>query len=83
MSSTVRASDARKSLLSLIERVNADHNPVEIVFEQGNAVLLSKSDYDSMLETAYLLSSPVNGLRLLRSLEATRQGEYTERELLD
>ena len=81
--SAITATAARKSLLSFIARVNEDHAVIEIVSKKGNAVLLSKDDYDSIVETAHLLSSPANAMRLIRSLEATRRGEYTERELLE
>lgn len=77
------ASEARKNLFPLVEQVNADHTAVEIVSKKGNAVLLSKEDYDAMVETAYLLSTPANAARLLRSLEQTRRGEYTERTLVE
>ncbi|MGW4332205.1 type II toxin-antitoxin system prevent-host-death family antitoxin (plasmid) [Rhodococcus opacus] len=79
----ITATDARKNLFGLVSQVNEDHTTVEIVSKNGNAVLLSKDDYDSIMETAYLLSSPANARRLFRSLEATRRGEYTERELIE
>lgn len=79
----ITATDARKALFPLIEQVNDDHAPVEIVSKRGNAVLISKDDYDAMVETAYLLSSPANARRLLDSMEAVRTGQYRERELLE
>lgn len=79
--SAITATEARKSLLSLIARVNEDHAVIEIVSKKGNAVLLAKADYDSLVETAYLLSSPANARRLVQSVEATRRGEHIEREL--
>lgn len=79
----ITATDARKALFPLIEQVNDDHTPVEIVSKRGNAVLISKDDYDAMVETAYLLSSPANARRLLDSMEAVRAGQYRERELLE
>ena len=81
--SAISATEARKNLFGLVNQVNEDHTTVEIVSKNGNAVLLSKDDYDSIMETAYLLSSPANVRRLHRSLEATRRGEYTERELIE
>lgn len=79
----ITANNARKNLFRLVSQVNEDHTPVEIVSKNGNAVLLSKDDYDSLMETAYILSSPANARRLFRSLEATRRGEYTARELIE
>ena len=83
MTTALTATDARKGLFPLIEQVNADHAAIEIVSKKGNAVLLSKDDYDALVETAYLLSSPANASRLMRSLEATRNGDYTERSLVE
>lgn len=77
----ISASEARKSLFPLIQQVNADHVPVEIVSKHGNAVLVSKEDWDSMEETAYLLRSPANAARLAESLEQARRGEAAERPL--
>src|ERR687897_626614 len=76
----ISASEARKTLFPLIERVNADHTPVEIVSKHGNAVLVSKEDWDSIVETNYLLRTPANAKRLVESVEQWRAGRATERE---
>lgn len=52
------ASEARAKLFSLVEQVNKDHLPREITSRKGNAVLLSKEDWDSLQETLYLQSIP-------------------------
>jgi antitoxin YefM len=70
----MNASDARKNLFPLIEQVNEDRRPVEITSRRGDAVLLSKSDYDELSETAFLLRVPANAQRLLESLEEARRG---------
>jgi antitoxin YefM len=61
---SITASEARRNLFPLIERVNDDHVAVEIVSRRGNAVLMSAEDYAAMVETAYLLRSPENARRL-------------------
>ena len=71
----ITASEARKNLFPLIERVNADREPVEITSKRGDAVLLSKSDYDALTETALLLRVPANARRLLESLDQARKGQ--------
>jgi antitoxin YefM len=81
MTAAISASEARKSLFPLIERVNEDHTPIEIVSKRGNAVLVSKEDWDSITETNYLLRSPANAKRLMKSVEQWRAGRATEREL--
>lgn len=77
----ITASEARKSLFPLIQQVNADHTPVEIVSKHGNAVLVAKEDWDSMEETAYLLRSPANAARLTEAMAQARRGEATEHQL--
>ncbi|GAA4383516.1 type II toxin-antitoxin system Phd/YefM family antitoxin [Tsukamurella soli] len=74
---------ARSDLYRIIEQVNADHDVVEILSKNGenNAVIMSKTDYDALMETQYLLSSPANAIRLLRSLEATQRGQYATHDL--
>jgi antitoxin YefM len=52
------ASEARAKLFSLVEQVNKDHSPRMITSRQGDAVLLSKSDWESIQETLYLQSMP-------------------------
>ncbi len=64
----ITASQARAQLFPLIEQVNADMKPVVITSKAGNAVLISVSEYESMIETAYLLSTPANREWLLESL---------------
>ncbi|GAA2695837.1 type II toxin-antitoxin system Phd/YefM family antitoxin [Actinoplanes palleronii] len=80
MTEAISASEARKTLFPLIERVNDDHTPIEIVSKRGNAVLVSKADWDSIVETNYLLRTPANARRLMESVEQWRAGLATERE---
>jgi len=81
MAAAISASEARKTLFPLIERVNEDHTPIEIVSKRGNAVLVSKEDWDSIVETNYLLRSPANAKHLMESVEQWRAGRVTERDL--
>ena len=77
----ITASEARKRLFPLLEQVNEDHTPVEIVHSRGNAVLVSKADWDAMEETAYLLRSPANAAWLAAGMDEFRSGEGVERDL--
>lgn len=77
------ATEARKSFFSLLQKVNEDHTPIEVVSKHGNAVIMSKEDYDSMDATAYLLSSPSNAARLRESIAQARAGEVEYHELLE
>lgn len=78
----ITASEARKNLFPLIEQVNDDRVPVEITSRRGDAVLISKADYDALEETAHLLRSPANARRLAESLLQARQGQRDEHPLI-
>jgi antitoxin YefM len=78
---SVSASEARRRLFPLIEQVNEDHAPVEINSKHGDAVLVSREDWDSLQETAYLFRSPANARLLMQSLAEAERGELTEHEL--
>jgi antitoxin YefM len=71
----VTASKARRELVRLIEQVNLDGTEVEIVSKRGSAVLISKVEYDALVETSYLLRSPANAHRLMLVLESVRDVE--------
>lgn len=77
----ITASEARKNLFPLIEQVNADRKPIEITSKRGDAVLLSRADYDALTETAFLLRVPANAQHLLESLAQARAGERDAHEL--
>ncbi len=78
---SITASDARKDLFGIIEKVNLDMTVIEITSKRGSAVILSKSEYDSLVETCYLLGNPANARRLYDSLDAVKQGQFETHEL--
>jgi antitoxin YefM len=81
--SAITASEARKSLFGLIQQVNDDHTPVEVVSRCGNAVIMSKEGFDALTETTYLLRNPANAERLLEAMVRARSGEFESHDLLD
>ncbi|MCU4748018.1 MULTISPECIES: type II toxin-antitoxin system Phd/YefM family antitoxin [unclassified Streptomyces] len=80
---SISASEARKSLFPLIERVNTDHDPVRITSKAGDAVLMSADDYDSWQETIYFLRSPANAQRLMEAVARDKAGEAGAARTLD
>jgi antitoxin YefM len=78
----ITASEARKNLFPLIEQVNNDRIAIEITSRRGDAVLMSRADFDALQETAHLLRSPANARRLLASLEQAASGQREEHGLL-
>ncbi|WP_046774716.1 type II toxin-antitoxin system Phd/YefM family antitoxin [Streptomyces yangpuensis] len=79
----ISASEARKTLFPLIERVNDDHVPVRISSKNGDAVLMSAADYDSWQETVYLLRSPANARRLMEAVARDREGAASVAKTLE
>jgi antitoxin YefM len=78
----VTYSEARQSLASLLDEVNADAAPVMITRQRGgDAVLLSMSEYQGLMETLHLLSSPRNAEKLLRSIADAEAGKTTRKKL--
>ena len=79
----ITASEARKNLFQLIEQVNNDSTPIEIMSQRGNAVLISLSDYEALQETGYLLQSPTNAKHLLESISQAVAGKRQEQCLTE
>lgn len=72
---TISASDAIKNLPRLIQQVNEDRTTITITSPHGDAVLMSRADYDALEETAHLLRITANAQYLLESLEQARAGQ--------
>ncbi|GAA4829511.1 type II toxin-antitoxin system Phd/YefM family antitoxin [Garicola koreensis] len=77
----ITASEARRNLFPLIEQVNSDRAPLEITSRRGDAVLISRAEYEALEETAHLLRSPANARRLLESITQAHRGEHEEHPL--
>ncbi len=77
----ITASEARRRLFPLIEKVNDDRSSIEITSKRGNAVLMSADEYAEWQETAHLFRSPANARRLLDAAEAAERGERVEPQL--
>src|ERR1700743_469870 len=73
----------RQQLKSYLDKVRKDHTPLYVTSASGeDVVVLSKADYESMEETFYLLKSPANAARLLKSIEDYDKGSGKEKNFL-
>jgi antitoxin YefM len=67
---TISYTQARNDLASTMNKVIEDHIPIKVT--RGNdkrVIIISEEDYDSMVETCYLFSSPNNAKRLLEAMK--------------
>ncbi|CAN2040204.1 YefM antitoxin of the YoeB-YefM toxin-antitoxin pair and DNA binding transcriptional repressor [Candidatus Magnetomoraceae bacterium gMMP-15] len=73
----------RSIMDNTIKDVCDNHNPIIITNKnEYKVVIISLEDYNSLEETAYLLSGSKNKKRLSESIEELESGEGKERELL-
>lgn len=72
---SIPASTARQNLFPLIKQVNEDQEAVLITSNAGNAVLVSESEWENMLEMQYLLSTPANRDWIMKSIEEADRGQ--------
>jgi antitoxin YefM len=76
-------STARAHLAGTMNKVCENHEPV-VITRRGEpaVVMLSLADYKAMEETTFLLRSPANAQRLLRSIACLNSGGGEEHDLL-
>jgi len=65
---SITATTARGDLFNVIKHSVATHQPCRITSRAGEAVLISKEDFESLIETLELLSTPgvLEGVRKAR-----------------
>ena len=77
-------SNFRQNLKSFLDQVLEDRSPLYITRPRHeDIVVMSKSDYESLQETLFLLSSPKNAERLAKGIKQYEEGKAIERDLLE
>lgn len=80
----VNFSEARNNFKSILDRVANDKNCSILIRTDGeDAVVMSKSYYDSLMETFYLLKSPANAQHLEEAIAEYKGGKTEEHDLID
>ncbi|MGG6237275.1 type II toxin-antitoxin system Phd/YefM family antitoxin [Nodosilinea sp. AN01ver1] len=80
----VTFSEARNKLKAILDQVVNDADYTVITRRDAeDAVVMSLDYFNSLMETVYLLKSPANAAHLEQSIAQYRQGQTTERDLLD
>lgn len=56
--STFSISNLRKDIYNIISQTIKFNEPIHVYTKEGNAVILSEDDYNSLIETLYISSIP-------------------------
>jgi antitoxin YefM len=81
---TLSYSNFRNHLASTLDKVNDDHVPIMITRQNGKpAVIISLEDFKSYEETAYLMASPKNALRLNQAIAEIEAGQTVQHDIAE
>jgi antitoxin YefM len=81
---TATVSDFRDNVKEYLDLVSDNHEELIISRPKNkNIVVLSLSDYESLKETTYLLSSPANAIRLQEGLAQYQKGKIVKKTVKD
>ena len=71
----------RKNIYEILEQTIKYNEPVNISTKNGNAIVLSEEDYNSLMETVYLLSIPGMEEKLIKGKNTPSEECLTEDEV--
>ncbi|MET3919554.1 type II toxin-antitoxin system prevent-host-death family antitoxin [Arthrobacter sp. UYEF20] len=81
---TLTYSQSRAHYKETLDAVTDDREDVVITRPgKEDVVMVSRSDYESLRETAYLLRNPANARRILGSIEELEAGRGVVRDLAE
>lgn len=80
----INYSEARQNFKAVLDRV-VDDQDCTVITRSGveDAVIMSKSHYDSVMETLHLVRSSANAQHLIEAIARDKAGEFEEHDLLD
>jgi antitoxin YefM len=77
-------SNFRQNLKLFLDKVFVNHDPLFVTRTNGeDVVVLSKTDYESMMETLHLLGNPNNAKRLIDSIKELEDGKGIQKKLIE
>jgi antitoxin YefM len=79
----VTYTNLRQNLKTYMDKVFFDHAPLIVTRKNDeNVMLVPVDEYNSLVETTYLLSNAANAEHLARSINQYRSGQISEHELV-
>jgi antitoxin YefM len=77
-------SEFRTSLKTYLDKVEDENETLVVKRRKGKgSVVISIQEYNSLMETIYLLSSKKNSDRLFESIQQMKNGQVIKSELID
>ena len=77
---TITATNARREFFDILKGASINHEIYRIHHRRGDAVLMSEDEYESLLETLELLSTPGFKGGLLKAAQEVEAGETVDFE---
>jgi PHD/YefM family antitoxin component YafN of YafNO toxin-antitoxin module len=71
----------RKNIFGLLEQTIKYNEPVNVSTKEGNAVIISEEDYNSLMETVYLSSIPEQREKIIEGLNTPLEECLPENEV--
>ena len=78
---TTSITNFRKNIYKMMENTVRYNEPVSIATKDGNAVMISQEEYNSLVETLYLNSQPGMRDKLLDGLNTPLEDTVSEEEV--
>lgn len=72
---TIQSSKARQNFFALIKSAIKENDQYRIVHKSGTAVIMSEEDYENLVETLELLSSPGLAKSIRKAKREIKKGE--------
>lgn len=80
----VSYTELRADLKNLMDTVCDSRAPLLVTRQNARSVVIVSADeYESLMETIHLLSSPANAVRLHELIKQANNGELSELELIE
>ena len=67
----INVTNFRKNIFGILEQTIKFNETVNITTKEGNAVILSEEEYNSMMETLYLYSMPATKEKIVEGLNTS------------
>jgi len=80
----VSYSELRANLAGYMDQVCEERTTLLVTRQNARSVVMvAEAEYDALMETAHLLQSPANAVRLLESIKQANEGELREYDLVE